>query len=71
MEEYPVSSVSGSDIHYQEIIRAMFIIKARSGYPTSYISFASTKLMLPNDRNHDFSDHTINEECDPFTRRYA
>lgn len=46
----------------------MFNIEARSGYSTSYISYTSRKFVLPNDRDHDYPNPTINEECDSFTR---
>lgn len=71
MEEHPVLSVRGGDIHYVGNIRAMFIIKARSGHSILYTSYTCKKSLLPNDRNHDHSDPTINEECDPFARWYA
>ena len=67
MGEHPVSSVPGSDIHCVWNMRAMVIIEARSGYSTSYASYTSKKFILPNDRNHDYPDHTINEERDSFT----
>ena len=68
MREHPVSSVPGRHVHGLWNMRAMFLIEARSGYSTAYISYTSKRLLLPSDRNHDYPDAVINEECDTFTR---